>query len=40
MTKGLGKGCSVCLLCVSFENVYQYVRVLLSLLELTVGDGV
>ena len=40
MTTCLGKSCSFGLLCMSFEDVYEYVRVLLSLFGVRVGCGI
>ena len=39
MTTCLGNSCSFGLLCQFFDNVYQFVCVLLSLLVLRVGCG-
>ena len=39
MTICLGKSSSLCLICMSFVNVYEFVCMLLSLLVLRVGCG-
>ena len=40
MTSCLGKSCLIGLLCESYVNVYQFVYVLLSLLDFRVGCGI